>query len=186
MFQTITCLSKDAAVLRTRRYGVIEMLDGKLAGVHLRPWPKLISAAEIWLFDNRYHSRTPGDRCLLYYNEPLSCPGYMTLKYVVSSFGARLKTFRGALVVLDEIARIKQINATVCEAWNTRITERLLTRWGWERHVLQSRHRHYIKRFYGDYPAPAEAYRLCGFDDAKANRDFQRKMDRIAQQQTVA
>jgi len=164
LFQTITCLRDDAATLRVRRYGMIEMIDGRLAGVHLRPWPKMISAAEIWLFDNRYHRKKTGDRCQLYYNEPLSCPGYLTLKYVVSSSGATLKTFHGATVVLDEIARIKNMNATVCEAWNTRISERLLSRWGWERHVLQSRRRHYIKRFYGDYPAPAQAYRLCGIE----------------------
>jgi hypothetical protein len=55
-------------------------------------------------------------------------------------------------LVLDEIARIKQTDAIVCDVRNARISDRLLRRWGWESHVPQSRRRHFIKRFYGEYP----------------------------------
>jgi hypothetical protein len=152
-FQTVTNLTEQAAVLRDRRYGVVEMSSGRLVGIHLRPWPKLISLAEVWCFGGSAHHRVRGDRCWLYYNQPLSCPNYLALPYVVSSREGSLASFRGALLVLDEIARIKRTDAIVCDVTNARISNRLMNRWGWERHVLHSPRRHYIKRFYGVYPA---------------------------------
>jgi hypothetical protein len=152
LFESITDLHAGASAIRRRRYGVIEMADGRLKAVHLRPWPKMISLGEIWLQEMIWRRTRAADRCLLYYDQPLRLPKYLALKYVVSSRGATFATARGAALVLDEIARIKQIDAIVCDAWNRRISDRLLRRWGWERHVPHSRRRHYIKRFYGRYP----------------------------------
>jgi hypothetical protein len=154
-FQTVADLRRGADVLRRRPYGVIEMVDEHLAGIHLRPWPKLISVAEVWWLGGRFHRQARGNRCLLYYNQPLGFRNFLTLKYVVSSGGTTLRTFRGALLVLDEIARLKRSDAALCEASNLRISDRLLRRWGWQRHVPDSDRRHFIKRFYGDYPPPA-------------------------------
>jgi hypothetical protein len=93
----------------------------------------------------------------LYYNQPWKLPTFLTLKYLVSSCGTTFKTVRRALLVLDEIARIKQTDAIVCEASNLRISDRALNRFGWERHLPNSRHRHFIKRFYGEYPSFCQA-----------------------------
>ena len=76
----------------------------------------------------------------------------MALKYILSSRGATFGTCRLAVRVLDEIARIKRTDALVCDAANSRISHKLLTRWGWQPHKPQRWHRNYIKRFYGDYP----------------------------------
>jgi hypothetical protein len=161
LFEKVTDLRHGAEVLRRRRYGAIEMIAGRLAAIHLRPWPKLISWGEIWLQQALFR---PGryDRCLLYYDQPLRASRYLALKYLVSSRGATYRTVRGAAVVLDEIARIKGIDAIVCEAWNRRLSDRLLKRCGWERHVLNSRRRHYIKRFYGQYPVNQDLPLVCG------------------------
>jgi hypothetical protein len=152
LFETVTDFYAGAEVIRRRHYGVIEMAEGRLVAVHLRPWPKLISLGEIWLEEMIWRRARSADRCLLYYDQPLRSPKFLALKYVVSSWGATFRTARGAAMVLDEIARIKGIDAIVCDAWNRRISDRLLRRWGWERHLLHSRRRHYIKRFYGRYP----------------------------------
>jgi hypothetical protein len=159
-FQTATHLERDADILRRRRYGVIEMREGKLVGVRLRPWPKWISLPEVWLGQRYFHRRNKGDHCWLYYNEPFSCPGFLALPYVVSSREATLASFHGALVVLDEIARLKDSNAIVCHLTNGRISSRLMRRWGWEQHLLGSPGRHYIKRFYGEFCDPASARAL--------------------------
>jgi hypothetical protein len=151
-FETVHDLRVGADVLKRRPYGVIETEDERLKAVHLRPWPKIISASEVSFLGRRYHRSASGNRCLLYYNQPRSCPNFLALKYVVSSFRGTLRTFRGALVVLDEIARLKGSDAIVCELANLRISDRLATRWGWEPHVEHSRRRHFIKRFYGNYP----------------------------------
>jgi hypothetical protein len=155
LFQSVHSLTDEAAVLRDRRYGVIEMSDGRLSGVHLRPWPKIISLPEAWWFGGWNHRRLQGDRCWLYYNQPRSCSNYLALRYIVSGREGSLASFHGGLVVLDEIARIKGTDAIVCDVTNSRISERLLSRWGWQRHVLHSPRRHYIKRFYGEYPDAA-------------------------------
>jgi hypothetical protein len=151
-FQTVNDLSGQRAVLRHRRYGVIEMHQGRLVGIHLRPWPKVISLPGVWWLGGWSHRRLREDRCWLYYNQPLRCPNYLALRYVVAGAAGTLASFHGGLVILDEIARIKAIDAIVCDASNSRLSDRLARRWGWERHLPDSRRRHFIKRFYGQYP----------------------------------
>ncbi len=152
LFETITDLQEGAEVLQRRRYGVIEMLDDQLVGVHLRPWPKLVSLPEVWFLGNRYHRLKRGNRCWLYYNQPLGHSAFLTITYGVSRRDTSLRAVRGALRVLDEIARIKDSNAILCEVSNARISDRLLARWGWQSHVEGSWRRHFIKRFYGEFP----------------------------------
>jgi hypothetical protein len=148
----VTDLESRTDVLRKRRYGVIVAEHGQLSQIILRPWPKVVSLAEVLFWGHRFHDQRPGDRCWLYYNQPLRHGNFLALKYVLSSRDATLQTFRCCLTVLDEIARIKHTDALVCEASNVRISDRLLQRWGWEAHVPSSRRRHFIKRFYGSYP----------------------------------
>lgn len=159
-FETVTDLRAQAEILRRRRYGVIEVAGERLVGVHLRPWPKLISIHEGLWFGGRYHRRHEGNRCLLYYNQPRAHSNFLALKYVRSSRGTTLATFRATLTLLDEIARIKGTDATVTDVSNLRISDRLLRRWGWEAHCASRWHRHFIKRYYGAYPAPDAAWGL--------------------------
>lgn len=159
-FTFVSNLRSGAAQLKSRRYGVIEMQAGKLVGVHLRPWPKNISVFEIWLLGGRTHLQRPGDRCWLYYNQPMGHSTFLTLKYVVSHRDTTYRTFRGSLTVLDEIARLKNSHAALCEVSNSRISDRLLTRLGWESHVPDSKRRHFIKRYYGEFPNPQTAWKL--------------------------
>ncbi len=154
LVQTVRDPRQDGPVLRARRYGVIVMRAGRLEAIHLRPLPKWISRAELVPIPWRYHARGPRDACWLYYNQPFRFPNFLALKYVVSTAGTRLTTFHNALHVLDGIARIKQIDALLCDVSNVRISDRLLARWGWEPHKPQRWHRNYIKRFYGHYPDP--------------------------------
>ncbi len=160
LFESVQDLQRGAGRLRRRAYGMIVIEDERLKEIRLRPWPKIISVAEISLVGRGFHNRADGNRCWLYYNQPRGHRSFLALKYVVSSRQATLRTFRSSLIVLDEIARIKRTDAIVCEVSNLRISERLLKRWGWESHVPSSRRRHYIKRFYGTYPEPDEAWSL--------------------------
>jgi len=138
--------------IRVRRYGVIETSGGQLRAVHLRSWPKLLAAPEMLPLGPRYHERGVADRCLLYYNQPRSMPSFLALKYVVSTLGTSYRTFRAALIALDWIAELKQIDAIVCDAANVRLSDRLMARLGWEAHRPQRWHRNFIRRFYGTYP----------------------------------
>jgi hypothetical protein len=141
--------------LLRRRYGVIECTAGRLVAVHLRHWPKLASWPEIWPVGPGYHARGPVDRCLLYYNQPRRHSNFLALRYVASTLGTSYATTRAALSALDAVAELKRTDALLCDAANTRISDRLLARFGWVAHKPQRWRRNFIKRFYGVYPTPA-------------------------------
>jgi hypothetical protein len=139
--------------LRARSHGIIETAGGEFSAVHLRPWPKLVSRTEFWpLLGTRYHAGGEADHCLLYFNQPRWMSNFLALKYIVTTGGTSYRTFRAALIALDAIAEIKQIDAIVCDAANIRLSDRLMARLGWEPHKPQRWHRNYIRRFYGVYP----------------------------------
>ncbi len=101
------------------------------------------------------HRLRRGNRCWLYYRQPRRLPQFLVLDYVISTRESTLATFRGALGILDDLARLKRSDAILCDVATGRISDRLLARWGWEPHTAGRRHRQFIKRFYGSYPAPA-------------------------------
>lgn len=161
LLESITSLRTAEATLRRRRYGVIEACEGRLVAVHLRPFAKIISLPEALWLGRWNHGRLAGDRCWLYYNQPLGHSNFLAVKYVVSSRCCKFSTLKAGMTVLEEIARIKGTDAALCDVTNRRISERLLAREGWERHCLGSSRRHFIKRFYGEYPQPEAAWALC-------------------------
>jgi len=152
LFETIRDFSSGHERIRVRRYGVIETAGGELRAIHLRPLPKLIAAPELFPVGANYHQRGTADRCLLYYNEPRRNPNFLALKYIVSTIGTSYRTFRAAILTLDAIAELKGADAIVCDAANVRLSDRLMSRLGWEPHKPQRWHRNFIRRFYGVYP----------------------------------
>jgi hypothetical protein len=157
LFETVVDPVAQADVLRRRRYGVIEMIAGRLKAIHLRPWPRRGSLLEARTFGRLWHNWRVGDRALLYYSQPWGHSNYLTVRYCVSTRDCRLATAHGALVILDEIARLKRSDAIFADASNGRISDRLPARWGWEPLGGNSRGRSFVKRFYGEHPAPALA-----------------------------
>lgn len=155
-FETICDLRTPRAVeiLKRRRYGVIEVERGRLVSVRFMPIPKLVTWFDARLIGPRRHARNGGDRCRLFFNQPTRFPWALALVYVESSRDCRFSTFRGAVRLLDEIARVKQVDALLCDASNQKISDRLLRRWGWESHAPSRFHRNFIKRLYGNYPEP--------------------------------
>lgn len=168
LFQTITNPTADLQSLRERAYGVIDVREGSLAGIRLRPYPKLISLPEIWWAERR-RSRTRADACRLYYNQPWSCRDFLSVTYAEAQRGASLASIHEALRWLDEIARLKGSLAIVADISNFRITPRALARYGWEPLVQTRWRRPYIKRFYGDYPAPLTELESHAFASATAS-----------------
>ena len=143
-------IGKQQQLLRGRRAGCIVTERGRLAAVFGRWWPYLGNHLRAQ-WDRRFRGAS-GDRCELYYHVPLSASQFITLSYVHSSETCSLSTLYAASLVLDEIAHIKGSAAIVCHVTNDRISDRLLTRWGWSSHCPDLQGRHFIKRFYGKYP----------------------------------
>lgn len=154
LFETVTDLGAQADVLRARRYGMIEVVDGRLRRVRLKPWPKIVSIPSVLLLGETWHSWLSGNRLWVWYNQPLGYSKFLAVRYVISSCDCTYATARAAARVLDEIARIKGSDALLCDVAFSRVSDRLLARWGWSPHKPQRFHRNYIKRFYGSYPAP--------------------------------
>jgi hypothetical protein len=163
-FATVTDLHAGADTLRRRRYGVIEVADGRFRHVRLRPWPKIASGPELLLLGLPQHRWCGGDRIRLYYNQPRRFPNFLALRYAVSSRQTSFASLRRALDVLDEIARLKHSDALLCDAGNWRLSPRMMARCGWVPHCPSRWHRHFIKRFYGAYPPPAAwlAFKVSG------------------------
>lgn len=80
-------------------------------------------------------------------------PAFLVVDFIRTGAGARYRTFVAAANVLDEIARLRGTLAIVAHVSNASISDRLLTRLGWERHLTQWPGRHWIKRFYESEPA---------------------------------
>jgi hypothetical protein len=151
LFESVSDLESGGSTIRRRSYGVIEVRSGRLARIVFRPWPKTFTADDV-LWRGQFSTRgRRHDFCRLYFNQPRAHPGYLALKFIVGEFGTTFATIRCAALVLDEIARLKRIDAVLCHVSTNHISNRLLRRWGWEPHLVESSRRQFIKRFYGTY-----------------------------------
>ena len=149
--RSVKNIAADHELLRARRSGKIIVEYGGLRSVCGRWWPHCGNMMQVlWDMNFRPVCR---DRCELYYHIPWGAPGFITLSYVHSGPATSMGTLYAGALVLDEIARLKQSQAIVCHVTNDRISDRILTRWGWQQHCLDWAGRHFIKRFYGKYPA---------------------------------
>jgi hypothetical protein len=146
-FETVVDLAAQADVLARRRYGLIEVVDGRLVAVYLRPWPKIALADEV-LLAGWLRGLRRGDRCLVYYNQPRRLANFLAVTYAVSNRDCSYATLRRAAQVVDQIAQLKRTDAIVCDVRNRRISDRLLARWGWAPHCPSRWHRNFIKRLY--------------------------------------
>lgn len=146
----VSDMAQASDFLRQRRAGRIVTHSGRLQAVYGRWWGYSGNLFQVQ-WDMRVGS-LDHDRCELYYHIPRSASGFITLSYVHTGPRTSLATLYAATLVLDEIARLKQSSGIVCHVTNRRISDRLLKRWGWQAHCLHWKGRHFIKRFYGNYP----------------------------------
>jgi len=147
LYETVVDLAASRDTILRRRYGVIETAAGELRRILYRPYPKVSTELGTRLIGRWAHRLLRGNRCRLYFNQPRSCPTFLALQYVETTRDADYATFRRALTTLDEIARLKQIDALVCDASNLKLSDRFLARLGWEAHAPMPGHRNFIKRF---------------------------------------
>jgi hypothetical protein len=169
--ENVTNLTTGAQLLRQGHHGVIDVRDGQLVAIRLRPWPKLVSLVGVaWAYAS--HRCLPGDRMLLYYDQPRRCPNFLALKFARSARDTSLKTALLSLRLLDRIAEIKRSDAIVMDATNFRLSPRMLARFGWEPHAPSRWHRNYIKRFYGAY----QSWELGEFTDNNCEAELKHEL----------
>ena len=130
--------------VRKWNYAELELSDGKLLGIYPRWWPRLASQWES--FQDGYIRNLPVDFCRVYYAFPRRAPGFMSVLYARSGPKTQYKTLYRAVVVMDEIARLRNTDAIVCQTISPRASERLMNRWGYVRHAFAVGENHYIKR----------------------------------------
>ena len=136
--------------IRKWRCGRIVMQAGKLVEIQQRLLCGNVSVAEVWL--QAKFGRRDDDCCWLDYHQPLGMASFLTLDYIRTGTLASYQTFIGACQILDEIARIRSTAAIVAHVTNRNISDRLLERHGWERHMERWKGRHWIRRFYQGHP----------------------------------
>lgn len=174
----VTDIAAQQSLIRQRSAGQIVIAHGNLVAVFGRWWPYLGSQLRAaWDRRNRLatikysgghsaHSQPANDpsivgsnsvngfesdRCELFFHTPWSARQFLTLSYIHSNPRTSIASVYAAMLVLDEIARIKGSLAIVTNVTNDKVSDRLLKRWGWDRHCLNWNGRHFIKRFYGEY-----------------------------------
>ncbi len=153
LLETIVDLEANRERVRRKLHGIIEVNRGRFTSIRFRPWPKLISAIEAQWAGGWGRKRDALDRCQVFYSQPWAHRNFLTLKYIQSTLKTSWTSVSVAMSVLDRVAEIKQSDAILCEVSNRKISDRLMRRLGWEPHLSHQRRRHWIKRFYGDYPA---------------------------------
>jgi len=145
----VTDLVAQADIVHSWKSGRITMREGLLVSIRRRRLKIPASIARVWI-QERFK---PGnrDQCTIDYRSS-GIGGFIVLEFIQSGPSTQLATFRGACQMLDEIARIRQSVAIFAHVSTDAITDRLLLRWGWERHAGKLSGRHWIKRFYSGYP----------------------------------
>ncbi len=141
---------RGADELRRWRCGRIVMQAGRLVEIQHRLTCGSVSVAQVW-WQAKY-GRNDDDICWLDYHQPFGMHGFLTLDYIRSGTLAGYKSFIGACHVLDEIAKVRGASAIVAHVTNGNISDRLLTRLGWQQHMTQWSGRHWIRRFYNGFP----------------------------------
>ncbi len=148
-------VEQSSELIAASPYGMIEASQGKVQFVQLRPWPKLVSGVEALWLGGWSHRHLRRDRAQFWYSQPMAHRNFLVLSYVVSEMGTTVVTLRAALKVLDQIAELKRSDAILCQAANARLTDRVMRFSGFEQHLHQQQGRHYIRRFYGEFPPTA-------------------------------
>jgi hypothetical protein len=126
------------------RYGWIRV-QGKSPQVLKSRWlPKMASSLEM----NLHQRRRPigEDSFELWYNRPIRCPGFIAIAYAVAGNGTSIGTLRAGLAIVEEIGILLGYSAIVLHANNSRLDDRVMHYFGYERHALHLRGRHYIRR----------------------------------------
>jgi len=130
--------------IRAWRYGEVEVSMGEVVSIYARWWPRFGSHWESW--QDAYIRTLPMDSCRAYYAFPRKAPGFMSVLYAHSGRRTQYKTINRAVSAMDEIAKVHDAEAIVCQIVTERGSERLMNRWGYVRHALSQGDNHYIKR----------------------------------------
>jgi hypothetical protein len=150
VYPPIVDVERQGELLQHWRAGRIVTRSGRLHQIERRWFPYKASRLRAWWDQNRRPAR--GDQCELYFHQVLGNADFLVVGYVKSRIQTTVATLYCAGLVLDEIARIKGCSAIVAELNNDRLSNRLMHRWGWVNHCANWGGRHFIKRFYGNYP----------------------------------
>lgn len=141
----IVDLELESSRVARLRCGRIEVTDGRLVAVHPRRMVAAASVAGVWW--DIFAGRGDHQRCEIDFHVPRGMPAFVTLDYIRAGRRAGYANFRRAVRTLEQIAIIKGSHAIVAHVTNPMITDRLLTRLGWQEHCLNWRGRHWIRRF---------------------------------------
>jgi hypothetical protein len=140
----VKAIDGNESLLRSWRYGEVEIAHGQLVAIYPRWWPRFGSHWES--VQDSYLRTLPDDCCRAYFAFPRSAPGFMSVLYAQSGPKTQYRTILKAAQVMDEIATLKNADAIVCQMVSDSGTERLMNRWGYVRHAFALGDNHYIKR----------------------------------------
>ena len=141
---SITQLDVAMNRLQAIRYAEVVLRKGHFVAIYPRWWPRIASHWDAW--KDSYLRPLNREECRVYYSFPMGSPDYMAINYVVAGPSTSYSTLMRAMMTINTIATSRNASGIVCQATNSRLTERLMSRWGFEKHALSLGDDHYIKR----------------------------------------
>src|SRR6056297_1561431 len=160
----VSDVQRNSHLIRRWRCGRIRFSQGRFCHVQRKYFAGSVSVAQVWW--QAHYGRRKDDEGWLDYHQPLGMPGFLTLDYLSCGRQAGYATLSGLCHALDQIAKIRRAVAIVAHVTNGRISDRFLTRMGWQPHCESMRGRHWIRRFYDGYPDPPRRLFGSDFQDA--------------------
>lgn len=143
--EPITDFKSQLDRVKSLRCGRIEVSEGRVIAIHPRRSIATASLMGVWW--DIFAGRGNHSRCEIDFHIPRGMPAFITLDYIRAGRSAGYASFRRCVQTLEQIARLKGSHAIVANVTNPMITDRLLTRLGWQQHCLDWRGRHWIRRF---------------------------------------
>lgn len=140
----VSSIVENKKLVSEWRYGTIILRHGDITTIQARWWPRWGS---LWgAMSDRVVRTLPDDECRFHYSFPRSATGYMSLLYVHAGEKTSYRTFHRGIVALEEIALLRHARGIVCQVTNDRLTDRMMTRWGYAKHAESLGDNHYIRR----------------------------------------
>lgn len=138
-------LAVDGDRVRRWKSGTILVSEGSVDQLWGRWWGYQANVWQVWWLQR--WPKLPKDTCRIDYTFPGNGNEFLTLRFVQTGRHTTLKTVHAALRTLEKVAKLRDAYAIVCCLSNQRLHEKIMARWGYERHARKLPGLHFIKRF---------------------------------------
>ena len=120
------------------------LVDESTVTIQQRIWPRIASRFDVY-WDEKFAS-CDSRSCKVFFSFPKSAPGFMTINYVRTGPQTGYQIIAKAVNIAEQIAIARSCQAIVCQVISSRISARVMRRWGYVPHAQSVGNGHFIRR----------------------------------------